>query len=183
MTDVFLERSFDAPLTDAAIMSMATEGIPCFVANQVDWHGSMLSLDGRSMFCWFSAADAESVRQALRQAGQDTTHLWPGTVHYPPLEAGVTAPEPNVVVTRTFPAPVAMEDIQAIEDAGAHCLEAHRVRFVRTYFSLDRLRMLCLYEAPDAESVRLAQHQAGMPLDDVLGCRALSPEMLAGFSP
>jgi len=27
--------------------------------------------------------------------------------------------------------------------------------------------MICMYHAPDAESVRLAQRQAGMPIDDV----------------
>jgi hypothetical protein len=37
------------------------------------------------------------------------------------------------------------------------------VRFVRTYFATDRRRMICLYVAPDAESVRLAQVQAGLP--------------------
>jgi hypothetical protein len=30
--------------------------------------------------------------------------------------------------------------------------------------------MLCLYQAPDAESVRLAQHQANMPVDRVWAC-------------
>ncbi len=70
-----------------------------------------------------------------------------------------------VLVERSFPQPVAFEEIQAIEDRGAWCLEAHRVRFLRSYFSRDGRRMLCLYEAPDAESVRLARAKAGIPFD------------------
>jgi hypothetical protein len=73
----------------------------------------------------------------------------------------------TVVVERSFDQPVAFEDIQAIEERGAWCLEAHGVRFERTYFSGDRRRMICVYEAPDAESVRLAQRRAGMPFGPV----------------
>jgi hypothetical protein len=80
-----------------------------------------------------------------------------------------------VVVQRIFEKPVAFEDIQTIEDRGAWCLELHNVRFVRTYFSADRRRMVCLYEAPDAESVRLAQRQAGMPFERVWTASMLDP--------
>jgi hypothetical protein len=72
----------------------------------------------------------------------------------------------TVVVERTFAEPVAFEDVQAVESRGAWCLEAHDVRFLKTYFSRDRRRMICLYEAPDAESVRLAERKAGVPFDD-----------------
>jgi hypothetical protein len=72
-----------------------------------------------------------------------------------------------VVVERTFTEPVRFEDVQALEDRGAWCLDAHRVRFLKTYFSADRRRMICVYEAPDAESVRLAQTKAEMPFDRV----------------
>lgn len=70
-----------------------------------------------------------------------------------------------VAVERSFAEPVAFEEVQAAEDRSAWCLEAHGVRFLRTYFSRDRRRMICLYEAPDAESVRLAQEKAGLPFD------------------
>jgi hypothetical protein len=81
-----------------------------------------------------------------------------------------------VMVERSFDSPVAFEDIQALEDAGAWCLEAHQVTFIKTFFSADRKRMLCLYEAPDAESVRLAQKKAEVPFDCAWSCTALVPE-------
>jgi len=78
-----------------------------------------------------------------------------------------------VVVERSFRAPVAFEDVQAAEERAAGCLEAHGVRFLRTYFSRDRRRMVCLYEAPDAESVRLAQEKAGLPFERAWAARVV----------
>ena len=72
-----------------------------------------------------------------------------------------------VIVERHFDAPIAFEEIQSMEDRGAWCLETHGVVFVRTYFSTDRTRMLCVYEAPDAEAVRTAQATIGMPFERV----------------
>jgi hypothetical protein len=115
--------------------------------------------------------DAELARVALGQIGSDTSRLWAGTVHEGPVPA-----VPNVLVERRFGEPVTIEEIQAIEDAGAWCLEAHDVKFARTFFSRDRKRMTCLYEAPDAESVRLAQREAAMPVEKVWAFRWVPPE-------
>jgi hypothetical protein len=78
-----------------------------------------------------------------------------------------------VVVERSFAEPVAFEDIQAIEKRGAGCLDSHGVRFLKSYFSRDRRRMICLYEAPDAESVRLAERKAGVPFEKAWTARPL----------
>ena len=72
-----------------------------------------------------------------------------------------------VVVERSFPEPVGFPEIQEMEVRGAGCLAAHGVRFLKSYFSLDRRRMICLYEAPDAESVRESQTKIGAPFDTV----------------
>jgi hypothetical protein len=70
-----------------------------------------------------------------------------------------------VVVERSFAEPVAFEDVEALACRGAWCLEAHAVSYLRTWFSRDRRRMVCFYEAPDAESVRHAQRRMGMPYE------------------
>jgi len=75
-----------------------------------------------------------------------------------------------VIVERRFETPVELAAIQAIETAWPGCLETHRVRFIKSYFGHDRTQMVCLYEAPDAESVRAAQRQAGMPHESVWPC-------------
>jgi hypothetical protein len=81
-----------------------------------------------------------------------------------------------VLVERSFAEPVAFESIEAIADRGAWCFEAHGVRFLKSYFSRDRQRMVCLYEAPDAESVRVAQEKAKLPFEAVWTARVLRHE-------
>jgi hypothetical protein len=174
MTDVFLERRFDAPLTVAQLRAMTADFPDCFRIHRVTWCESFLAHAGTRMVCRFTAPDAESARIALREAGLDVRVLWPGTMHYAPAPARA-----NVLVERRFDTPVELEAVQAIEDAAAACLNNHRVRFTRTFFSLDRKRMLCLYAAPDAESVRIAQRQAGMPVEQVWAFRAFVREQAA----
>lgn len=72
-----------------------------------------------------------------------------------------------IAVERSFDASVEFEELQAAEDAAAWCLQMHRVSFRKTLFAEDGTRMLCFYEAPDAESVRSAQRQAGLPFDRI----------------
>jgi hypothetical protein len=172
MTEMFLERRFDTALAAGDVLQMAEDAAGCFQVQRVDWRNSLLGAGGRQMVCWFSSPDAESVRNALRQVDADIRVIWPGSVHHAPGREGVV---PNVMVERSFAEPVRLEAIQAIEDAGAWCLETHRVEFVRTFFALDRRRMLCLYRAPDAESVRLAQREAGMPMDAVWSFQPVLP--------
>jgi len=175
MTDMFLERSFDPPLDTNRALGMALDAAGCFRLHGIRWHRSMLSSDGRRLVCWFSGPDMESVRIALRQINADVQRLWRGTVHNAPGLEEDELRSANVLVIRSFEDPVELHDMQVIEDAGAWCLETRDVRFIRTYFAADHKRMVCLYEAPDAESVRQAQREAGVPFDDAWSVLALGP--------
>ena len=176
MTEVFLERTFDSPVSIADVLDMFQAAQGCLGLHRVNWRMSLLPADGQRMFCHFSGVDAESVRIALREAGTDTSALWPGTVHDAPGLTPADLDSANVLVTRTFDKPVTLEEIQSIEDAGAWCLETRNVKFVRTFFSADCTRMACIYRAPDAESVRQAQRQARMPVDRVWSFKPIRPE-------
>lgn len=175
MTEVFIEREFDPGLTEADVWGMVRESGHCFQLHGAQWHGSLLAVGGGRLLCHFTSPDAESVRIALRQSGTKLGPVWAGTVHEAPQRPGADPGYSNVAVTRRWTEPVELADIQAIEDAGAWCLEAHDVQFVRTFFAADHRRMVCLYRAPDAESVRLAQTQAGMPVEHVWAFEALVP--------
>lgn len=169
MSTVVMERRREVPLTLEGLAGEARAGSWCLDMYRVVHQLSVLSRDGRRIVCVFDAPDAEAVRTAVRQAGDEPERVWPATGHAPPGEAtsGALRHAEVVVVERDFDAPAAFETLQAREEAGAWCLRQYRVRFLRTYFSADRRRMLCLYDAPDAEAVRLAQAQADMPLSAV----------------
>jgi hypothetical protein len=72
-----------------------------------------------------------------------------------------------VLVERSFEAPVDPVALQELERKSAWCLDEHSVRFLKSYVASDGLRMICLYEAPDAEAVRAANRKAGLPFDRV----------------
>jgi hypothetical protein len=175
MTQVIVERHWDRPRTDADLREMVESSEHCLANHRCDWHGSMLSADRCRLICHFSGPDAESVRIALRQAGSNDIFAWPGTVHNVPGVTEADLDKANVLVLRRFEEPADFDAIQALEDAGKGCLDLHRVRFIRTYFSLDRKRMICLYEAPDAESVRIAQRDAKMPVEKIWPVRRFTP--------
>lgn len=176
MTELFLERNFDPPINTASVFSMALQAMDCFNIHSVNWQHSFLSSDGVKMLCWFRAPDMESARIAMRQSQVDMRVFWRGSVHDKP---GLTRDEiktANVLVERNFDEAVSLQEIQAIEDAGSWCLESRDVHFVRSFFSADHKRMICLYRAPDAESVREAQRQAGVPFTEARSFKTLGPE-------
>lgn len=175
MTDIFLERNFESPISPSDVMAMSDEGAGCFSMHKVGWRGSLLSTDGYRLFCWFRAPDMESARIAMRQLGVDISVFWRGTVHDAPGLEERDIAAASILVERSFDQGVELQEIQDIEDAGIGCLEMRDVRFIRTCFSQDRKRMICLYEAPDAESVRQAQREAGVPFNEVWPFLALGP--------
>ena len=72
-----------------------------------------------------------------------------------------------VLVERSFDEPVQLDALQAAERGASWCLELHRVKFLHTYVSKDGKRMICVYEAPDAEAVRKANETSKIPFDRV----------------
>lgn len=165
MNHIYLERQFDPAIDLPYFREMAAQSMDCFPLYRVEWCESLMSTDGGRLVCHFRAPDTETIRMLANDPRQGSLSAWPGTLHV--AREGERA---NVVVERSWAEPADLAGLQAREDAHAWCLETHQVTFVRTFFSADRQRMLCLYRAPDAESVRLAQHQAGMPLDRVWAC-------------
>ena len=166
----FLERTFAEPLTPADVIEGGRESQWCFDLHRVQWHGSFLALDGRTMICSFSAPDMESARLAMRDPETDLSRFWPATRY-----AGAAAVTPNVVVERSFATPVRYEDIKALGAAKAWCLETYQVKHAHSAFSLDRKRMLCFYLAPDAEAVRNVQREAGAPFSAIWAGSSVIP--------
>ena len=81
---------------------------------------------------------------------------------------------PRVIVERSFETPLTQEQLAAVEARMAPCLDLYHVRWIRSYWSTDRLRMICEYDAADVASVRNVQREAEARFErawaaDVLG--------------
>lgn len=177
MENVVVEMLYDPPLPPTNFTETLGAASWCFQLHQVAHRRAHLALDGHKSACVFDAPDAESVRLALRQLDCGDALVWSATVHDPPeLEAAHDALRDGaeiIVVERSFAQPAPFEELQERETRGAWCLAQHAVRFLRTYAARDERRMLCLYAAPDAESVRLAQAKADMPFERAWTARLL----------
>ena len=69
---------------------------------------------------------------------------------------------PQLIVEQTFEQPLTDEEHGRMGARLDPCLEAHGARWVRSYVSTDRRRMVCAFEAPDAEAVRTSYRSAGV---------------------
>ncbi len=71
------------------------------------------------------------------------------------------------VVENTFDQPLTDELHDASGKRLDSCLEAHGAKWLRSYLSSDRLRMVCHFEAPDAEAVRASYRTAQVKFEKI----------------
>jgi hypothetical protein len=167
---VLVERSFPEPVEFEAIQRLGQRGAACLEAHRVRFLRTYFSRDRRRMICLYEAPDAESVRLVQQKAGVPFETAWTSRV----VPHGADVPDgETIVVERTLPDPVDEAAILAAAVRGAWCLEQRRCRSVSTFLSGDGRRVVCIFAGPDAESVRQAQKQTGMPFDTAWPARVI----------
>jgi hypothetical protein len=67
----------------------------------------------------------------------------------------------QIVLERCLEPPIRLADVPAMEDRAAWCMEQYRVRHLVSLLSLDGARLVCSFEAPDAEAVRSVLRRIG----------------------
>ncbi|MFL5288038.1 MAG: DUF4242 domain-containing protein [Rhodopila sp.] len=72
-----------------------------------------------------------------------------------------------IIVERTFEHPPTNADLDAAAERERKRKEIHSITWKRSVMSRDRRRGICEYEAPDAETVRRVQLEAGIPFDRI----------------
>lgn len=73
----------------------------------------------------------------------------------------------RIIVERSFDTPQSDADMKLVADRERPCLAAYQATWRRSVLSADRKRMLCEYEAADAETMRRIQREAGAQFDRV----------------
>jgi hypothetical protein len=80
-----------------------------------------------------------------------------------------------VVVERQFDPGVTMQELRALDESSSWCKNAYGVRLLQSYVSADGRRVICVYEAPDAEAVRVANRKAAAPFEQVWKAAVYEP--------
>ena len=73
----------------------------------------------------------------------------------------------RIVVERSFDTPQSDADMMLVADRERPCLATHAATWKRSLLSADRKRMVCEYEAADAETMRRIQREAGAQFDRI----------------
>jgi hypothetical protein len=68
----------------------------------------------------------------------------------------------HLIAEQTFVEPLSDEEHSAGSRRLDDCLAKHGARWLRSYLSTDHRRMICEFEAPDAEAVRTSFRSAGV---------------------
>ena len=167
MVTVFVERELE-PGTQLEAVQAAEDAVAwCLSQHRVRFLRTYLSLDGSKMVCVYEAPDAESVRETQRRAGLPVAHAFSvlpvGELRGVSARAGMS----TVIVQRAFEAPIPPDVVLEAMRSGASCFSTHRATLLASNLSTDLTRMVCVFEAPDAESVRMANRQIGVPFTRV----------------
>jgi hypothetical protein len=73
----------------------------------------------------------------------------------------------HVIMEQTFDSPITDEDLGNFARRLDECLELRQGAWVRSYVAADRKRMICEFDAPDAQSVREALRSTAFACDRV----------------
>jgi hypothetical protein len=83
---------------------------------------------------------------------------------------------PHILVERRFDTPLTDAEYQATRARLRPCVQLRGVRWVRTYLSHDRRRMICEYEARDAETIRNVFREGNTSFDIAWTADIVEPE-------
>lgn len=82
---------------------------------------------------------------------------------------------PRIIVERSFDPPFTQSDLDTVSDRIGSCLDLYNVRWIRSHFSADHRRMVCEYDAADAQSVRDVQNAAQASFERVWAAETIEP--------
>jgi Protein of unknown function (DUF4242) len=172
---VIIETMTEQPLTDEILHAADQQISPCIQARNGTWRYSLLSSDRHRLICVYDAPDAESVRDAYRKGGLTSSRAWAGSVVEPEGVAPVWNPSILKIQESTYPNGFTDEQCSTEKQHLLPCYAERGVEWIRSYVSLDRTRVICELNAPDAEVVRQSHRQFGFPFDRVWSAQVLSP--------
>lgn len=83
---------------------------------------------------------------------------------------------PRYLIERNF-----AEEVEATKDIADNIVRINEegVRWLFSFLSPDKRKTYCLYEAPNAEAIRVAARRANLPADVVIEVSEIRPEMFA----
>lgn len=174
MSLVIVETLADSPLTPEEPTDTDRQVLACLAERNGRWRYSLLSVDRLRMICTFDAPDAESVQESYRKGGGFFSHIWAGEL----VKPEGNPPQCNEAILKVIEgtySPIGHEELNEMSAKTLSCYAERGIEWIQSYLSLDHTRLICELNAPDAESVREAQHRVGVPFDRVWSAMVIEP--------
>jgi len=164
MALILVERSFEQPTPFERLAAMERAVADCLARHRVQALRSFCARDQHHMVCLYEAPDAESVRTTQDEGGLPYDLVWPAQL-VPCADTELQPGHAQVIVQRRMPGALDADAVRAVHAQSADCMRTYRVTPIESYLSADGTRTVCLFFATDAEAVRLASTQAGLPME------------------
>jgi Protein of unknown function (DUF4242) len=175
MVLAIVETLSDSPLTPEEPTDVDYRVFDCLTERNATWRYSLLSVDRHRMICTFDAPDAESVRQSYRKAGGFFNRIWAGEIIQPEGDR----PQRNEAILKVFEGTYPGGFTQEQWDEGNRlilpCYATQGVEWIQSHVSLDRTRLVCELNSPDAETIREAHRRFNIPFDRVWSAMIIQP--------
>jgi hypothetical protein len=151
-------------------------------ADAVAFVRAYFSIDRTRLACVYEAPDARAVELSYRAAGLDFDRAWEARMFrelmgLPPLDA--VGDRATVVVERSYERPTPLAVVAAQSDAARWCFDANDIDLVDSFMRADGTGSMCVYAAPDAESVRRASRTVHFSFDVAWAATVLEPPAAA----
>lgn len=169
-----VETLADSPLTPESPTDTDLRVLACLTECNVTRRYSLLSRDRLRKICIYNAPDAESVRESYRKGGGVFSRIWAGELIQPQGIQPQRHPSMLKVIECTYP-PLGQAEWQEVSSQILSCYAQRGIEWVRSYLSRDRTRLICELNAPDTQSIREAQHRAGVSFDRVWSATIVIP--------
>lgn len=85
----------------------------------------------------------------------------------------------HIIVEQSFDPPLTPDDFSRLAARIEPCLEQYGVDWIRSYMAADRSRLVCHFQAADAETVRAAYRSADARFDRAWTADVRSPAVTA----
>jgi Protein of unknown function (DUF4242) len=73
----------------------------------------------------------------------------------------------EMMISPSLPAPMTYDNWMKATESLDGCMEARSIQWLYSLVSVQGDRSLCVYQVPDAEALREAYHEAGMPFQQI----------------
>lgn len=173
MSLVIVETLADSPLTPEEPTQTDHRVWACLAERNGTWRYSLLSSDRLRMICTFDAPDAEAVRESYWKGGGVFSRIWAGELVKPD-----NPPQRNEAMLKVIEgsySPIGQEEWDEVSRKTLSCYAERGIDWIQSYLSLDRTRLICELNAPDAESIREAQHRVGVPFERIWSAMLIKP--------